>query len=195
MRILKTRLFAVIPVLILLFTRSAWEQKAPLITSVLFITGLHLAGIAAVGRLWCSLYIAGHKDSKLIQQGPYSLCRNPLYFFSFLGAVGVGMSTETLKVPLLLGVSFLLYYPSVIRKEEVKLREMFPDEFDQYCARVPRFFPHHIAFEEPKSCKVNPQIYRRHIFSALWFVLIVGWLEFFEELHEMGFIPVYFHFY
>jgi protein-S-isoprenylcysteine O-methyltransferase Ste14 len=195
MRILKTWLFAVIPIIILPFTRSAWEQSLPLIPAILYVIGLHLAGIGAVGRLWCSLYIAGYKDSTLIQQGPYSLCRNPLYFFSFVGAVGVGMATETFTVPLVLGISFLLYYPSVIGEEEVKLRKMFPDDFDDYCARVPRFFPHHVAFEEPKSCTVNPRIYRRHIFSALWFILIVGWLDFFEDLHEMGLLPVFFHLY
>lgn len=193
MRILKTRLFAVLPVIFLLFTRSAWEVKAPVIPMILFLAGLHLAAVAALGRLWCSLYIAGHKDATLIQQGPYSLCRNPLYFFSFLGAIGVGMATETFTVPVVLAVAFLLYYPSVIKKEEIKLKEMFPNDFDDYCAKVPRFFPHHFAFEEPKSCTVKPRIYRKHIFSALWFILIVGWLEFFEELHEIGVIPVFFH--
>jgi hypothetical protein len=83
----------------------------------------------------------------------------------------------------------------VIREEEVKLREMFPEDFDDYCARIPRFFPHHIAFEEPKSCTVNPRIYRRHIFSALWFILIVGWLNFIEDLHEANLLPVFFHVY
>jgi hypothetical protein len=42
---------------------------------------------------------------------------------------------------------------------------------------------------------VNPRIYRKHIFSALWFILIVGWLEFFEELHQIGWVPVFFHLY
>ncbi len=195
MRILKTRLFAIIPILVLLFSRSAWEERAPLLPIILFVVGLHLAGIAALGRLWCSLYIAGYKDATLIREGPYSLCRNPLYFFSFLGVVGIGMTTETLSVPLLLGISFLLYYPSVIKKEEIKLKAMFLDQFDEYCTKVPRFFPHRISFSEPTSCVVNPQIYRKHILSALWFVWIVGWLEFFEEMHEIGVMPVFFHLY
>jgi protein-S-isoprenylcysteine O-methyltransferase Ste14 len=195
MRILKTRLFAVILVLVLLFSRSAWETKAPLIPAVLFLAGLHLGAIAALGRLWCSLYIAGHKDATLIQQGPYSLCRNPLYFFSFLGAIGVGMATGTFTVPVLLAVSFLLYYPSVIGKEEAKLREMFPGQFDDYCARVPRFFPKRLNFVEPDSCVVNPVTFRKHIMSALWFVWIIGWLGFVVQLHGWGLIPVFFRLY
>lgn len=195
MRIRHTRIFAVIPIVVLLFSRSAWEDVQPLVPMALFLTGLLLAALAALGRLWCSLYIAGNKDAKLIQQGPYSLCRNPLYFFSFLGAVGVGMATETFTAPVVLGVVFLLYYPAVIREEEGKLREVFGDEFDDYCMRVPRFFPNHVEFEEPKSCEVNPRVYRRHIFSALWFIWIIGWLELFEELHEAGFVPVWFRLY
>lgn len=195
MRILKTRLFAVILVLVLLFSRSAWETKAPLIPAVLFLAGLHLGAIAALGRLWCSLYIAGHKDSRLIQQGPYSLCRNPLYFFSFLGAIGVGMATGTFTVPVLLAVSFLIYYPFVIKNEEVKLREMFPAEFDDYCARVPRFFPKGTTLAEPDTCTMNPKVFRKHMFSVVWFILIVGWLEVLGNLHEKGLLPVFFTLY
>ncbi|OAI57973.1 hypothetical protein AYO49_01655 [Verrucomicrobiaceae bacterium SCGC AG-212-N21] len=195
MRIRKTWLFAVLPIIVILFTRTAWDTKVPIIPIVLFIVGLHFAGIAALGRLWCSLYIAGNKDSKLVQLGPYSLCRNPLYFFSFLGALGVGMATKTFTFPIVLGISFLLYYPSVIRKEEARLKAKFQGEYENYCAKVPRFFPHHTAFEEPKACQINPRIYRKHIFSALWFILIVGWLEFFEKLHQLGWVPVYFHIY
>jgi protein-S-isoprenylcysteine O-methyltransferase Ste14 len=44
-----------------------------------------LAAMIASHRLWCSLYISGYKNSQLITSGPYSLCRNPLYFFSFVG--------------------------------------------------------------------------------------------------------------
>jgi hypothetical protein len=35
-----------------------------------------IAAVASLGRMWCSLYIAGSKDKELITNGPYSLCRN-----------------------------------------------------------------------------------------------------------------------
>ncbi len=105
------------------------------------------------------------------------------------------MATGTFVVPMVAALCFLVYYPNVIKKEEVKLREMFPDQFEHYCARVPRFFPHHLTFEEPNSCEVAPRTFRRHIFSALWFVWITGWLQFFDQLHEMGVVPVFFRLY
>jgi hypothetical protein len=141
------------------------------------------------------VYIAGHKDSRLIQEGPYSLSRNPLYLFSFIGTMGIGFATETMTVPVVLGVAFLLYYPMVIRREENKLRGYFPDTFPAYCAKVPRFFPRHLGPVEPETCAVNPRLFRRHAFSALWFIWIIGILEVIEELHELGFVPVHFQFY
>lgn len=195
MRIRNTRLFAIIPALILMFTRSKWEEDAPLLPALLYLIGLHLTAVAVLGRMWCSLYIAGNKDVSLVQEGPYSLSRNPLYFFSLVGIIGIGFATETLTVPILLAASFLVYYPFIIRREERKLLRLFPDEFGLYCSRVPRFFPRLGSFNEPNSCTIMPQIYRKHIFSALWFILIVGWIEFAEELHELGLVPVFFHLY
>lgn len=58
-------------------------------STILFLLGLLLVGVATVGRLWCSLYISGHENSELITTGPYSLSRNPLYFFSLPGFAGI----------------------------------------------------------------------------------------------------------
>jgi protein-S-isoprenylcysteine O-methyltransferase Ste14 len=48
---------------------------------------------AIMARLWCTLYIGNRKSVQLVMDGPYSLCRNPLYTASILGAVGVGLQT------------------------------------------------------------------------------------------------------
>ena len=93
-RILHSRLFAGGLFAVILFSDSRWENIG-LTSAVLFFSGALLVGIATVGRLWCSLYISGYKTKQLVKTGPYSLSRNPLYFFSLLGAIGVGMVTET----------------------------------------------------------------------------------------------------
>ena len=55
-----------------------------MITLTLFAIGIALVGISSLGRMWCSLYIAGDKDESLMTQSPYSACRNPLYFFGMM---------------------------------------------------------------------------------------------------------------
>ena len=147
---------------------------------------MFLVAVASMGRMWCSLYIGGYKNDELIMQGPYSICRNPLYFFSMLGLLGVGFCTETFTFPAVFIVLFLLYYPFVIKGEEKRLKQIFGLGFDEYAKRVPAFFPRFSTYDEPENYNVKPAIYRRHMFSALWFIWIVGILELLEGIRGIG---------
>lgn len=189
-RIPLTRSFAVILGLIILLSMSKWEQVS-FTSNIFFLIGCILAGIASLGRLWCSLYIAGYKNTSLVTTGPYSISRNPLYFFSLLGAIGVGLSTETLIIPIIILILFAIYYPSVIRSEEKRLLNLHGDTFRSYCKDTPAFFPKLSLLNEPKTYTVNPRIFRKNIFGALWFIWLLGILEIIEELHETGVIPIY----
>jgi len=188
LRIPITRIAAGIGLFFLCSTTSYWDTKNSAVSFVLFLIGMFLVAIASLGRMWCSLYIAGYKDQKLITQGPYSLCRNPLYFFSMLGGIGVGFSTETLIFPILLTLLFSIYYPFVIKSEELRLERFFGADFIAYKKRVPAFLPRFSGFDEPEQYVVNPGTYRHHIFSALWFIWVVGILEALEGLKEIGLI-------
>jgi len=190
LRIHATQAFTVLLFLILLFTSSAWEEKSPVVTIILFFLGAFLVGIASMGRLWCSIYIAGYKTDKLIREGPYSICRNPLYFFSFIGASGLGMATESLLIPALIIITFALYYPVVIKSEEAEMLIKHDREFEAYLSQVPSFFPDISKLKEPDSYITKPIIFRKHIFSALWFVWLLGILELIEGLHELQVLPV-----
>ncbi len=193
-RIPLTRIFAVILVLIILVSISKWEEVS-FTSNIFFLIGCILAGIASLGRLWCSLYIAGHKNTSLVTTGPYSISRNPLYFFSLLGGFGVGLSTETLTIPFIVLILFGIYYPSVIRSEEKRLLDLHGDTFSSYCKYTPAFFPKLSLLNEPQAYTVNPRIFRKNIFGALWFIWLLGILEVIEELHESGVLPIYFKIY
>ena len=188
-RIILSRIAAVVVLFFLFTTQSLWETKSELMALFLFFAGMILVGIASLGRMWCSLYIAGYKDDKLVTQGPYSICRNPLYFFSMIGVLGIGCATETLTFPFIFILLFALYYPFVIKSEEKRLEQLFGVSFKQYTKSVPAFFPRFSTFSEPKDYLVKPTVYRRHIFSALWFVWLVGILELIEGLREIGLFP------
>ena len=190
MRIRSSWFFAAGMVLMVLVSSSAWEHRAPLVAAILFAAATILVAIASLGRMWCSLYIAGYKRKTLIKEGPYSMCRNPLYFFSFLGAVGVGLATETLTIPCIILVAFSLYYPSVIRKEERSLQSLHGEEYATYLASVPRFLPRLRQLFEPQTYVVNPIVFRQHIASALWFVWLIGAAEIVEACHHRHYLPV-----
>ncbi|HOM59992.1 MAG TPA: isoprenylcysteine carboxylmethyltransferase family protein [Anaerohalosphaeraceae bacterium] len=188
-RLILSRLFSGTVILLFAFTRNHWETKAEILTAALFLAGCILVAVATLGRLWCTLYIAGYKTRVLIEEGPYSLCRHPLYFFSFLGALGVGLATETLTIPLILAVIFAAYYPFVIRFEEKKMIAEHGRQYEDYRRQTPCFLPRWPLLKEPEEYLVHPCIFRRHLFQSLLFVWLVGILECLECLKEMGWLP------
>lgn len=189
LRIIVSRIFAVLLIALILVSSSALSRSAPLMGGLFSFIGLALVSVAVIGRMWCSLYIAGYKTDRLVDQGPYSISRNPLYFFSLVGAVGIGFSTETLVIPAIILICFLAYYPLVIRSEESGLLEIHGENFQKYMASVPRFFPAWKHLVEPEEYLVKPRIYRRHMNDVIWFLLILGFLELVKSLHQIEFLP------
>jgi hypothetical protein len=131
----------------------------------------------------------------LVTEGPYSLLRNPLYFFSLVGFIGVGLCTETLSMPLLLVLAFFCYYPWVINNEEKKLKMLYGEQFEAYAKKTPRFFPRISNFHEPDTYIINPKIFLRHMSDTMLFPIILGALEIVEHLHAANILPHYFSIY
>ena len=195
LRIHITWLFALVLIALILFSKSIWEVRAPLVSSTLFLIGIFLVGIASMGRLWCSLYIGGYKTDQLVTLGPYSMCRNPLYFFNLLGGMGVGFASGTLSIPAVVICAFSLYYPFVILSEQKNLFKIHGKEYETYVRSTPAFFPKPSLLKEPAEYTVKPLIFRRRILGAVWFVWLVGILEFIEEAHELQLLPILFRLY
>jgi hypothetical protein len=80
------------------------------------------------------------KNRELTVTGPYAHTRNPLYLGSTLIAAGFAVALLSWPIALLLALVFAAIYIPVIGSEERFLRATFP-EFDEYCRRVPRYFP------------------------------------------------------
>jgi protein-S-isoprenylcysteine O-methyltransferase Ste14 len=188
-RVLFTRLFAAAVGVLILFSGSRWEA-VELYSTTLFSAGAIMVGVATVGRVWCNLYICGRKSSELITAGPYSMCRNPLYFFSLIGAVGLGLTTETISFAVLFLVVFSIYYPFVIQAEEKRLSEIHGAEYQQYRKEIPRFIPTLKRFREPDEYVVRVKLFRRSLLDAMCFVWFIGILEIIEALHESHILPV-----
>lgn len=187
-RILVTRLITWPLAVVIILLGSRWDEHV-VFKGLLFFFGCMFVTAATLGRLWCSLYICGYKTKQLVTSGPYSLCRNPLYLFSVIGVVGVGLATETMTIPLLLALFFALFYPTVIRDEEAELAVVHGEAFKEYISSVPRFWPRSLKIQEPSEYKVDPVRFRRAMIDAMWFVGFLGLLEFSEALRDAGVLP------
>ncbi len=84
------------------------------------------------GRSWSRLYLAWHKTRRLVRVGPYSVCRNPLYDFSILGATGAAAQTGSIAIALLAGgIVWLVLYFVTLREEET-LAKIHGEEYRNY---------------------------------------------------------------
>ena len=188
----RTRISQVIGLLFLflfMFSQKELDVTAPYVSGILFLVGCLCVGAAMAGRMWCAQYIAGYKNDVLVREGPYSVCRNPLYFFSFLGGIGVGLCTESLTLTALLVLLFAVMYIPVIYTEEVRLHRLFGEPYSAYIREVPRFFPKWSLYHEPQEYTVKPKVFRHAAGDVLWFVLAVGILECIEAMQESGLLP------
>ena len=86
---------------------------------------------------------AGHlcKHQSLASTGPYAWTRNPLYFGSMVLAAGLLAAIASWIAAALAAIYLAVFYPGVIRREEEELRAEYGAAFDEYAARVPRFWP------------------------------------------------------
>lgn len=182
-------MFGLILLLPLLLGSSYWSS-APLFGEVLFFFGVLLAVLGCCGRLWCLAYIAGRKKRVLVTVGPYSLCRHPLYFFSLVGGIGLGLCTQTLSAPLLFLLAFVAYYPHILRTEERFLSANFP-EYEDYKRRVPLFLPRLSNFVSA-DVAVNVCAFQKEIVATGGFLVFIGLFELMESLHHAGILPTYF---
>lgn len=193
-RILTSRGAIALLAALLLFSSHVYPEDG-WVDSLLEVGGMLLILAGVFGRLWSTLFISGYKTKSLITVGPYSIVRNPLYCFSFLGAIGVAMATEMLTLVLLVALLFALYYPTVILLEEQKLRQIHGAAFDDYCRRVPSVWPKFSLYEEPEFYDFNPRLFRKAALDSIWFLLAYPIIEIIERLHEAKVLPVYFQLY
>jgi protein-S-isoprenylcysteine O-methyltransferase Ste14 len=190
MRILLTRFYLLFLAVLILVSRSHWQPGA-WATTLLFFTALSMVSASVAGRMWCSLYIAGHKNTRLVMEGPYSLCRNPLYFCSLLGALGIALTTETFTLPLLVVIAFAVYYPAIILREEKELQKRHGRAMEHYVASVPAFIPCPAHFHQPESYEVKPRIFFTHLTSAIWFILALGVIQLLKTVRMAGHLPAW----
>ncbi|WP_103035445.1 methyltransferase family protein [Castellaniella caeni] len=169
---------------------SAWPESG-WVNQGLEWLGLGLMVAAVLGRCACMLYLGGRKGADLVADGPYSVSRNPLYVFSILAVLGIGLQTGSLVVGLALALAASLIFRWIVGEEEQLLRVAFGASFDDYCMRVPRFWPKLSLWRSPQHVTVDLEGLWKTVRDALPYFLSVPVFEAIEKAQEAGWVHVY----
>jgi protein-S-isoprenylcysteine O-methyltransferase Ste14 len=154
--------------------------------------GLALLLLATGGRIWASVYLHGRKNQALVTKGPFSLVRNPLYLFSFLGFLGAGLAFGSVTLAAALGIVFFLAHWPAIQREEADLERIFGEDYVAYRARVPRFLPHSLRSDSSETVTFDARGFSYAlrdclaIPSVFILALMVEWAK------DSGILPVLF---
>jgi protein-S-isoprenylcysteine O-methyltransferase Ste14 len=188
-RILLIRLLLVPVIALAIFSHhlhaegSGWDRAVSL-------SGLMLLLVAMGGRLWANVYVLGRKDRVLVTHGPFSVTRNPLYLFSLIGFVGVGLALESLVMAGLLGAVFFATHWPTILAEERRLEALFGAEYGAYRARVPRFLPALRLPEAAGELTLDMRRFRCCLRDCLAIPLVFVMAELLEWSKLAGAVPV-----
>ncbi|MBN2211194.1 MAG: isoprenylcysteine carboxylmethyltransferase family protein [Sedimentisphaerales bacterium] len=151
-----------------------------------------LAGLMM--RIWSIFYIGDRKSKKLVTDGPYSLCRNPLYVGTFLLSIGVGLCFENPMMLLLLLFLFIPIHFWVVLAEESHLEKLFGDAYRDYKKKTRRFWPSFKAYHSSESVQVPVHAIRRIALDTLGVLLVPQIEDLLELLHRQNIIPVLWYF-
>jgi protein-S-isoprenylcysteine O-methyltransferase Ste14 len=132
---------------------------------------LTLAGGVAL-RFWATLYVGGRKQRAIVQEGPYSLCRNPLYLGSFLIACSAALFLQSAVFAVAVAAAVVAYATVTVPAEEAHLRETVGEEYGRYCERVPRFLPRLSGIQVQSPIVVHLNGLRRELLRALQWLAI-----------------------
>ena len=133
--------------------------------------------VSIVGRGWCSLYIGGRKKAEIVDRGPYSVSRNPLYVFSFIGAFGIGAQSGSVTIALLFVLVAILVFSLTVRREEAFLEREFGRAYLAYKARTPRFWPSMRLWRDEEQLTIRPSLFLITIRDGLVFLAAIPLFE------------------
>ncbi|MEO3387290.1 isoprenylcysteine carboxylmethyltransferase family protein [Mesorhizobium sp. CAU 1741] len=156
------------------------------------LVGLGLVSACVAGRMWSILYIGSRKNQELVTNGPYSISRNPLYFFSVLGAAGVGLFVGSVTLTLMLGLATWLVLAATARKEAAHLETLFGSRYATYASRTPLFWPNPTHYREAGDVTFSPAALKRTFLDGLLFFAAFPAIELVEHLQDGGYLPILF---
>ena len=162
---LRVPLGFVTAILFLVFSKPSWQTLA-------IGAPIALCGVAI--RAWASGHL--RKNAELAVSGPYAYTRNPLYFGSFVLALGVVICGGSWWLAVLLLGFFLAVYLPVMQAEAAHMHVLFPQSFAEYEQNVPLFLPRLTAWQTGTVLRFDQGLYLkyREYRALIGLVVVVG---------------------
>jgi len=117
------------------------------LAGMLLVAGIAL-GVAAVAMVMTAIHTLHRAKTtvrldrpaqSLVQNGPYSISRNPIYLGNTLFMVGIGLAASMPWFIILAVVAAFLTQKLAIEHEERHLEQRFGKKYRDYCKRVRRW--------------------------------------------------------
>jgi len=183
-----SRLFLVSIVLVMLIAMPMATEYPWLMLGMKSL-GFIAVVVASLGRIWCSLYLCGYKNQSVVDTGPYSVVRNPLYVFSCLGATGTGLATGSFSIVLLIICFFIFLYPSLISNEESRLAAIFGDSYENYRRSTLSIIPNFQLFRYTPQYTIHMKSVHAAFKDVVWFFLAWFVAQLTATMHLSGILP------
>ncbi len=148
--------------------------------------GSLLIALCAMGRVYCTAFLGGYKNQRLITGGPFSVCRNPLYVCSFVGVCGIALVSCHLVIMVLLPLGLWRVYEALVIREEQFLRQTFGQDYADYCAVTPRFVPALVRFRLPETVAADPRLLMLAVRDGMAWFFVLPVFDFIDYLHRAG---------
>lgn len=148
--------------------------------------------VGAFWRWWSTLYIGGRKGHELISTGPYSMCRNPLYFGTFLITMSLPVVAQSLTLGLALLAVAVFYLGVTVPGEERRLLKRHGKEFEEYHRTVPIFIPNFRLYKSPANLNVLVGGLHAEFWRSLQWIAVPILCQVFLGLRMQPWWPQYF---
>jgi len=180
---------AMAPVVLIPLVTDTTILQHPLLDLTVESVGYVLLMVGVGLRLWSTLYIGARKSRELIRQGPYSICRNPLYLGTCAIITGVALLFSN---PIMLLAILILFVPATlltITMEERHLEELFGEEYRCYRRQAPRLWPSFRHYVGLDKLEVSTRVIARAAIETSGVLLVPLAEDVIQVLHSHNWLP------
>lgn len=181
-RMRDSRLALLVCVVIYFFTQPI-AQSGSFLRLLIDIIGFGLVVTGAVGRIYTTAFLGGHKNKNLITEGPFSKVRNPLYVFSIIGVAGIAFLTARPLIIIIAPALTIWIYHYLVKREEGFLLNEFGEPYQNYLNNVPRFIPNLSLKGSAETITTNPKLLYTAVLDSIWWFVAI---PFFMILEHFG---------